>query len=263
MSCYFMSAEIKVLKEFTPKEIVLIVGLPGTAYIGKLSVDYLVQQLKAERIAEIYSKHFPPYVLIKEDGLVELLRNELHWFRSSDGRDFVFLTGNSQALSPEGQYDVADAVLDWAANNGVKRVFSVAALVTDKPFEEPSVFYAATSPSLLEELKQFNLKNLDQGIIGGENGLIIGLAKKKDIEGVCLLAETHGYQTSAGEYVTDAKAAKTALNVLNNILALKVNMEPMDKQADQMDELIAKMGEIERRVREEMEQSGKKPSYVT
>ncbi len=258
-----MNAEIKILKEFAPKEITLVVGLPGTAYIGKLSVDYLVQQLKAELIAEIYSKHFPPYVIIKEDGLVELLRNELYWFRTDDERDIVFMSGNSQALSPEGQYDVADAILEWSVSHGLKRVISVAALVTDKPFDNPDIFYTTTTPAMLEEMKQFGMKTLDQGIIGGENGLIIGLAKKKDIEGVCLLAETHGYQTSQGEYVTDAKAAKAALNVLNCILALKVNMEPMDKQADQMDELIAKMGEIERRVREEMEQSAKKPSYVT
>ena len=115
-----MNAEIKTLKEFAPKEITLVVGLPGTAYIGKLSVDYLVQQLKAELVAEVYSKHFPPYVIIKEDGLVELLRNELYWYRTEDGRDIVFMGGNSQALSPEGQYDVADVILEWAISRGLK-----------------------------------------------------------------------------------------------------------------------------------------------
>jgi uncharacterized protein (TIGR00162 family) len=258
-----MNAEIKILKEFAPQEMILVVGLPGTAYIGKLSVDYLVQQLKAEIIAEIYSKHFPPYVIIKEDGLVELLRNELHWFKDEEGRDIVFLTGNSQAFSPEGQFDVADMILDWAMSHGVKKVFSVAALVTDKPFDVPSVFFTATTPAMIEELKKFGIQPLDHGIIGGENGLVIGLAKKKNIEAACLLAETHGYQTSTGEYLTDAKAAKAALTILNSILTLKINMEPMDKQAAQMDELLAKMGEIEGRVRHEMEQAGKKPSYVT
>jgi hypothetical protein len=29
-----MNAEIKILKEFEPKDITLVVGLPGTAYIG-------------------------------------------------------------------------------------------------------------------------------------------------------------------------------------------------------------------------------------
>ncbi len=37
----------------------------------------------------------------------------------------------------------------------------------------------------------------------------------------------------------------------------------MEKQAIEMDEAFAKMAEIERRVREEMTQSGKRPSYVT
>ncbi len=69
-----MNVEIKMLKEFTPSQLILICGLPGTAYIGKLSVDYLIQQLKAELVGEVYSKYFPPFVVIKEDGLVELLR---------------------------------------------------------------------------------------------------------------------------------------------------------------------------------------------
>ncbi len=258
-----MNAEIKILKPFTPNELILVCGLPGTAYIGKLSVDYLIQQLKAELVAEVYSKYFPPYVIIKEDGLVELLRNELHLFKDETGRDIIFLSGNSQAFSPEGQYDVTEAVIDWAIQNGVKKIYSVAALVTEKPYEAPSVFATATSKETLEEAKMHGAQTLDQGIIGGENGLIIGLAKKKNVDGICLLAETHGYQTPTGEYVIDPRAAKAALGVLTKILNLKVDMEPMEKQAIQMDEAIAKMAEIERRVREEMTQSGKKPSYVT
>jgi uncharacterized protein (TIGR00162 family) len=258
-----MNAEIKILKPFTPNELTLVVGLPGMAYIGKLSVDYLIQQLKADLIGEVYSKHFPPYVVIKEDGLVELLRNELHAFRDEAGRDIVFLSGNSQAFSPEGQYAVSEKVLDWAIENGVKKVYAVAALVTDRQFDVPDVYVTATSVDLLEEAKSRGAKTLDHGIIGGENGLIVGLAKKRNVDGACLLAETHGYQAPTGEYVIDPRAAKAALNVLTQILGVKVDMDPMEKQAVEMDEAFAKMAEIERRVRQEMTQSGKRPSYVT
>lgn len=106
-----MNAEIRILKPFKPNELTLIVGLPGIAYIGKLSVDYLVQQLKAELVGEVYSRYFPPYVIIKEDGLLELLRNELHVFRDETGRDIAFLSGNAQAFSPEGQYEVTEKLL--------------------------------------------------------------------------------------------------------------------------------------------------------
>ena len=86
-----MDSEIKILKSIPAKEFVLVCGLPGTAYVGKLPVDFMVQQLKAELIGEIYSKHFPPYVVIGKDGLVELLRNELYSFNDENGRLFVFL----------------------------------------------------------------------------------------------------------------------------------------------------------------------------
>jgi uncharacterized protein (TIGR00162 family) len=258
-----MNVDLKILKEIAPSQMVLVCGLPGTAYIGKLTVDYLIQQLKAELIGEVYSKHFPPYVIIREDGLVELLRNELHKFGEGSERDIVFLSGNSQAFSPEGQYEVADAILEWAIGKNVKRVYSVAALVTDRPFETPNVYCTATSLELLQEMKALDAQPLDHGIVGGENGIIMGLAKKKNIEGACLMAETHGYQTPTGEYVLDPRAAQAALNVLTSILKLKVDMEPMEKQVVQMDEAIAKLVEIERRVREEMTGAAKKPSYVT
>ena len=258
-----MNVEIKMLNEFTPSQLILVCGLPGTAYIGKLSVDYLIQPLKAELIGEVYSKYFPPFVIISEDGLVELLRNELHQFKDESGRTIVFLTGNAQAFSPEGQYEVADAVLDWAINNGLQRVYSIAAYVTERTFEVPNVYCTTTTLALLEEAKSHGAQLLDNGVIGGENGIITGLAKKKNVEGACLLAETRGYQTPSGEFVLDPRAAKAALKVLTSMLNLKVDMEPMAKQVAQMDEAIAKLVEIERRIQKEMAVSGKKPAYVT
>ena len=59
-----MDPEIKILKSINPAELVLVCGLPGMAYVGKIPVDYIIQQLKAELVGEVYSKHFPPYVLI-------------------------------------------------------------------------------------------------------------------------------------------------------------------------------------------------------
>ena len=258
-----MDPEIKILKSINPTEVVLVCGLPGMAYVGKIPVDYLIQQLKAELIGEVYSKHFPPYVIINKDGLVELLRNEIHCLESDSGRFIVFLSGNAQAFSPEGQYEMVERVLDWAIEKKVKRVISIAALVTDRPFESPSVYCSTTSSSLLEEAKVLGVQPLDQGIIGGENGLIIGLARKKNIEGICLLTETHGYQTPTGEYVMDPRTAPATLNVLAKLLNLKVDMEPMEKRITQMDEAFAKMAEFDRRVREEIQQTSKKPSYVT
>jgi proteasome assembly chaperone (PAC2) family protein len=159
-----MKSEIEILKQIESKDFVLVCGLPGAAYIGKLSVDYLIQQLKAELIGEVYSKYFPPYVLIGNDGVVDLLRNELHLHRDEVAGDIMFFSGNTQAFSPEGQYEIADALLEWAINNGVKKVFSLAAYVTDRVFETPNVYGTATTPEALEELKAKGVVPLDHGV---------------------------------------------------------------------------------------------------
>jgi uncharacterized protein (TIGR00162 family) len=258
-----MNSEIKILKSITPEELILVCGLPGIAYVGKIPVDYIIQQLKPELIGEIYSKHFPPYVIVNKDGLVELLRNELYSFKKDSKQYIVFLSGNAQAFSPEGQYEIVEQVLDWALENKAKRVVSIAALITDKPFETPSVYCTATSPALLEEAKTLGVQPIDQGIIGGENGLIMGLAKKRGLDGICLMTETHGYQTQTGEYITDPRTAPATLKVLNKLLDLKIDMEPMEKQITQMNETIAQMTEYERRMQEEMQRTSKRPSYVT
>lgn len=259
-----MNVMINILKEVKTKDSILISGLPGIAYIGKLSVDYLVQQLGGELVGEVYSRFFPPFVLIKKDGVVELLKNELYYLKNKNGRDIFFFTGNAQSSSPEGQYNIADKVLDKVISLNVKRVYSIAAFLTTRPFTQPRVYGTVTAPSLVEEIKKHGVHLMDQGTISGTNGLIFGLAKKKNIEGICLLGETRGYQTAAGQYLFDAKAVRVILNVLADMLNLKIDMKSLDKQSKEIDELISKMADIEKRVKEEIrETSDRSSSYIT
>ena len=124
-----MNVKFNFFKKVEYEESILICGLPGIAFVGKLSVDYLIKELEAEFIGELYSPYFPSYVLIKEEGVVEVLRNELHYVKYGDRRIF-FLTGNAQASSPEGQFEIADHVLNETMDFGVKRVYSIAAFLT-------------------------------------------------------------------------------------------------------------------------------------
>jgi proteasome assembly chaperone (PAC2) family protein len=61
--------DVRYLKD--PKEVnlrdpILIEGLPGIGHVGKLVADHLVKELKAEKVVEIYSHHFPPQVMVLE-----------------------------------------------------------------------------------------------------------------------------------------------------------------------------------------------------
>jgi len=250
-----MDVEIKLLEELKPKDSILVCGLPGIAYVGKLSIDYLIRELKPKLIGEVYSSFFPPYVLVGTDGVVELLKNELYYLEGKNEKRIFFFTGNAQASSPEGQYYIADKILDTTIGFGVKRIYSIAALLTAKSFDKPTVYGVSTDTSLVQEIKKYGVIPMDKGGVSGMNGLIFGLSKVKGLEGICLLGETHGYRTATGHYLADARSVRSVLGVLTKMLDLTIDMEPLDKQTKKMDEIVTKIADIEKRVRDEMLQA--------
>lgn len=240
---------VKIYKKPELKKPTLVGGLPGSGYVAKLAVDHLVKELDAQLFGEIFSPAFPPQVLVKKDGTVELMRNELYWWR--DGKSdtsLIVLTGNTQAVSPEGQYDIAEKVLDAAESFGVERMFTVAAFVIGERVEKPRVFATATEPRLLDDLKKHGTVPMKEGNIGGTNGLLFGLAKLRGIQGICLLGETSGY-------IIDAKSAQAVLEVLTEILGIRVDMSALENRAKETEDFLRRMQELEHR--EEQPQSKK------
>jgi uncharacterized protein (TIGR00162 family) len=104
---------------------IFIEGLPGIGNVGKLAAEHLKDELKAVKFAEIFSKYFPPQVLVQEDGQVKLVNNEMHFVKRGAGKDLVLLTGDYQGLTPEGQYELSDFILRELKKLGVRRIFTL------------------------------------------------------------------------------------------------------------------------------------------
>jgi uncharacterized protein (TIGR00162 family) len=220
---------------------VLVEGLPGMGMVGRIAVRFLIKQLGAERFAELYSPHFPYYVLVNKKGSVRLLRCEFFgWKNSSGDSDLVFLVGDSQAQTIEGQYEVTDAILGFASRIGVRRVFTVGGY-REEAEESPRVVAVSTSSSLLDlAVKAGAVASPAGNPIVGTAGLLLGLAKFTDVEALCLLGETRGY-------LPDPVAAKGVLLVLERLLGLKLDFAPLDVQVEKSREVASRMREIEER----------------
>ena len=106
---------IKLLKDVDLNEPILIEALPGIGHVGKLVAEHLIHELQAEKFAELYSPSFPPQVFVDENGIIEPMKNEFYYLKSAgvDQRDYIILVGNTQGLSPEGQYDICGAFIDF------------------------------------------------------------------------------------------------------------------------------------------------------
>src|SRR2546429_9476719 len=91
---------------------IFIEGLPGIGIVGKLAAEHLKDELKGVKFAEIFSKYFPPQVLVQDDGQVKLVSNEMHDVKRNNGPRLILLTGDCQGPTPTGQYQLRDFVLE-------------------------------------------------------------------------------------------------------------------------------------------------------
>ena len=224
------------------KDPILIEGLPGVGNVGKLAAEHLLDQIEAVKMADIYSKNFPPQVVVDDDGVSNLVNNELYYSKGEGGRpDLIMLLGDYQGLTPEGQYELSDHVLQVAIKFGAKMVFTLGGYGIGKMVEEPRVLGAATDIELVEEMKEkgvvFSRGEPGSGIVGA-SGLLLGLGKVYGIKAVCLMGETSGY-------FVDPKGAEAVLRVLAEILNVEIDFSYLEDKAEQIDMITSKLKEIE------------------
>jgi hypothetical protein len=231
---------IKELTKIEVKNPVLIEGLPGLGMVGRIAVNFLAKQLKAKRIAELYSPHFPYYVLVNKKGNVRLLHGIFSVWKNKSGEDIIFLTGDSQAQTIEGQYDVADCILRFAKKKKVKTIITIGGYRKEAE-NTPKVIAVSTNPALLETaLRAEAIASSAGNPIVGTAGLLLGMAKFEKIDALCLLGETRGY-------LPDPKAAKSILTVLQRILEIEVDFTDLEKEIEKFEKIAVRMREIEAR----------------
>jgi hypothetical protein len=236
--------EVRTVEQPQLTDPILIEGLPGVGNVGKLAADHLIQELKAKRFAEIHSKYFPPQVLVLPDGTVRLVNNEMYYWKAKqpDQHDLVILIGDYQGLTADGQYALADTVLEMSMKLGVKQVYTLGGYGTGKIQEKPRVLGACTSEKLVKEMKKHGVvfrKNEPGGGIVGASGLLLGLGLLRGVPGVCLMGETSGY-------LVDPKSAQSVLEVLGKILKVELDFSELQTRAEQMDKLAQQLRDLER-----------------
>jgi uncharacterized protein len=225
------------------KNPILIEGLPGIGNVGKLAVEHLIEVTKAKKFAELYSKDFPPQVFINSDGTIKLVNNEFYYLkaRKKNQKDLVFLTGDYQGLSAQGQYELAQSILDVAEDIGVKFLFTLGGYGLGHEIKEPKVLFATTHKHLVKSMKQYGAvfrKNEPGGGIIGASGLLLGLGRLRGFEGTCFMGETPGY-------LVDPKSAKAVLKILIKITNLDVDLSRLEEKAKEIEYIAQQLTEME------------------
>ncbi|NWF77292.1 MAG: PAC2 family protein [Chloroflexi bacterium] len=236
----------KLYKQPRPKNCAMLASWPGIGDVSLTAAKYLVEKLNATEIGEIEPIHFfEPMGVTVKDNVVESPRfpeSKFYYWQSRSDRDksLVIFIGEEQP-SFKG-YELVNCVLDVAQRLRVARVYSCAAAVTRiHHSEEIRVWGAATTSDLIDELSKHNVILRGSLRIAGLNGLILGMAKERGMEGICLLGEVPAYATQ----IANPKASLAVLRVLIKMLGITLDLTELSHLAEQVDE---EMDRIAKRV---------------
>ena len=203
-----------------------IVGSPGLRSVGKLALKYLVKEVKAKRFAELYSSSFPILYDTKPSYATMPRFPGIAGVKVKNGGAFIPRVRFYFSASPElimvrgyhanfeGQYEVAEKVVEVLEEFKVKRMFVLAGYGWDGP----QVCCAASNHQLIEEMKKFGLTTGYVGPFMGFSGLVFGLGVLKNIEGICLFGKTQPHPEKP-EF-PDPEAGKNVFRKLREILSL-------------------------------------------
>jgi len=240
---------------------ILIEGLPGLGLVGRIAIRYLIRQLKAERFANLYSPHFPYFVLVSKKGSVRLVGGAFYYWRNEGGKnDLILFTGDSQAQTIEGQYEISDRLLDFAKQHNVKFIATVGGYRMEAK-DKPKVVAAATNQELLNmALNMGAIISSTRSPIVGTAGLILGMAHFKGLEAVCLLGETRGY-------LPDPNSAKSVLEVLRGMFKIGIDLNGLDEEIAKAEKMVTRLQKIEEKralqAEETRKEEDKKITYIS
>ncbi|NWF53123.1 MAG: PAC2 family protein [Nitrospirae bacterium] len=237
---------IKIYREPKLKSPVMVVGWPGIGNIGLIAVDTLRSAVDAVEFGEIESWHFfyPRKVIIKEGILEELeFPTNRFYFKKGEKNDLIFFIGEEQPRKTlsgyaegEDAYRMANLVLDVAEKFGCRRIYTSGAAVALIHHTTTSRVWAVPNTErLVKEIKEYPNTILmsqvegvgGQGFISGLNGLLLGVARKRGFEGICLMGEIPIY--FQGLPIPYSRGSKSVLEVFSAILGIEIDFEKFDK----------------------------------
>ncbi len=224
------SFEIKYLAKPKLRDSILIAGLPGIGNVGKVTVDFLIDSLDAKKFAEIGSYYFPSSVFVNEENLVSLPKVELYC-KHTKGCDIILLAGDVQPIDEHSCYLFCDEVLNLFESYGGKEIITVGGIGLQKIPKSPKLYITGTGKEVIRKYK-YCLRDI-YGVVGpilGVSGVLVGLAGKRGIPAVSLLAQTFAHPAYLG-----IKGSREALKSISERLGVKLDIKRLDKEIDDLE----------------------------
>lgn len=253
-----MAAESAMTNMIELKRPWMVAVWPGMGQVALSAGYYLMAKLEMTSLGDFSPpEQFDIEHVEVDGGLIRPGRRPrsrlFYWKDPHEKHDIIVFIGEAQP--PRGKYAFCQELIDLAKSLNVHRVFTFAAMATGMHPEQPSrVFGAATDQQSLQEIRQLDLEILEDGHIGGLNGVLLGAAYDAELRGTCLLGEIPHVFAQA----PFPKASLRVLEIFTSLADIEIDFTELAEQADVMEK---QLGKLISRVEQVMEREHEEERY--
>ncbi len=216
--------QIKQTQEFNLKDIILIASLPDMGKVGGIVSGYLAKKLTVKPAATLVVSDKP--WVNQKDGVVELAHDEYRLL-VDEINSIVIFTGENQPQEGHTVYEMSELVLATVQKMGnVKLVISSGGYLPREQGNGKKVYSVATNKKAFEMLKPYSVQILGSEVssITWFNGLILGHAKRQNIDGIGLFGEISDVESPQYE------AAKNIIKIIEKFLNKKIDTSDLEQK---------------------------------
>lgn len=221
----------------------MIAALPDMGNVAGIGMNFLIKKLNAKVFAEI-NAYWPPYVTYN-NGIIHYDQTS-YKFYYIPSKNIVIFTGDFNPSDPIRLHQITNEVVKMAEKLNINRIYSMGAALkqnmataSSSSSSLNSIYVITNNPDILKIIDQHdNLVALaGEGQVVGFNGLILGLAKNRGIDALCLLTEIDNPN------IIQPRAAQIILSSLVEILKIKLTdmteLEEEEKRKNFMQQQIS------------------------
>ena len=216
----------------------VIEGFPGFGLVGTITTGFLIDHLKCEQIGKYWFEEGQPTIAIHDCHLIDPIGVYYN-------KKYNLVIVHSIAPAAGTEWKAAEIVLDVAKQVGAKEIITLEG-VGSQESEQARGFFYTSNPAHRKAFEKIGIDCLGEGIIVGVTAALLTKATNKGLDVCSLFAETHSN-------LPDSKASAKIIEILDRYLGLKVDYQPLLKQAEAFEKKLRAMLEQQQQAKETKE----------
>ena len=208
---------------------VAIAGFTTAGMVGVIAASHIIRTLKLRQLGTVLNAEFPAVALIQD----EIPKHPVRVYQG----DGIGVFTSEIKFQDKQDIMFASTVLEWFTKGNFDKLIIIDGILSpDKKLNQGELYGVGSSLSARNDLKRAGIESIQQGIVAGITGFLLGEGDRLGIDVTALLAE-------ASPMYPDARAAALAIEAVSDLTGLEIPLTDLLENAREIENSVKEVFE--------------------